>query len=351
MKPRNSPTVQRQDYPAATVTLRYLEKQLLTEAQIAELLDCHSIDEFIEILHAAGYDKMQAGSLGPGTYDTLLTHSMERFCREIISLSPGNSEYLDLFLLHYDLYNIKAILLTLPEGYTTYPVIAIPPERAALYELLAKDVEVPAEPHSWYIQLFEECRTLQAQHGDKALQEYLDKVYYRRLQEIAENSGVDFFKKLVSVKIDFYNLSATLRLRNLHTFTEVYKDEEALRTLSNKVWIEGGTLDTDTLLALYSVPLAELADSFAYTDYAHPLAKGIRTFMREDRLTILEKEMDDYLTALYAAQQYVGYGPEPFLGYLRAREIEIINIKLIFTAYFTGIDRKIINERLRKPYV
>ena len=48
---------------------------------------------------------------------------------------------------------------------------------------------------------------------------------------------------------------------------------------------------------------------------------------------------------------YVPFGIEPIVGFLQAKETEVMNLRMILTGKISGMDDVLIKERLRDTYV
>ncbi|MFV0414700.1 MAG: V-type ATPase subunit [Oscillospiraceae bacterium] len=360
--------INRQEFVNATARLRYLEMQLLTGEQTLQLLHTTSREEQLEILAAAGYTRLEEGLLHAVGFNELLYRALAGFCAEAGEISPYGKGYLNLFLLHYDLHNITATdnsvwtgpprhvaeeEAPLPEAQEPVPhLLPIPAERAALYELMRRGVEAEVPPREeFFAGLYRGAMELRLEKGRKAAQEYMDRRYFATLTEWSGQWGVPLFAQLVAVKIDFYNILSALRLRRIHEMNESYKTKEAQEILENRVLVPGGLAPQEEVLAFYRQPVTLLPGLLAAQPYMSFLQTGLEAFARTGKLHLLEKNMDDYTMQMLQAKRDIPYGPEPFIGYLYARQTEVNNLKLIFTAWSTALGNETAEERLRNTYV
>lgn len=360
--------INRQEFVNATARLRYLEMQMLTGEQTLLLLHTPGREERLEILAAAGYTQLEEGLLHAVGFNELLYRALAGFCAETGDISPYGRGYLNLFLFHYDLHNIKATVNSvwtgppkhaaqeealLPEEQGPVPyLLPIPAERAALYELLRRGVEteVPAR-EEFFADLYRSAMALRLEKGRKAAQEYMDRRYFAALTAWSGEWGVPLFSQLVAVKIDFYNILSALRLRRIHEMNESYKTKEAAEILENRVLVPGGLALREEVLAFYGQPATLLPGLLAAQPYMPFLQTGLEAFAHTGKLYLLEKNMDDYTMQMLQAKRDIPYGPEPFIGYLYGRQTEVNNLKLIFTAWSTALGNETAEERLRNTYV
>ncbi len=64
-----------------------------------------------------------------------------------------------------------------------------------------------------------------------------------------------------------------------------------------------------------------------------------------------EKAVEDTLMEILKDAKYFAFGPERVFGYLKALEIEVLNLRLAIGGRLNGIPSEQINRRLRKVYV
>jgi len=97
-------------------------------------------------------------------------------------------------------------------------------------------------------------------------------------------------------------------------------------------------------------PEAVLADT-GYGDFRAAVARGIESYKKDGSLAGLEKEADDCLVETVRPAKYKSFGIDPVIGFFVARETEIKNLRLIFTAKQLNMPAEDIKRRLRLSYV
>ena len=65
----------------------------------------------------------------------------------------------------------------------------------------------------------------------------------------------------------------------------------------------------------------------------------------------MEKYLEDQRMDYVKDALYVPFGIEPIVGYLRAKEAEVKDLRMILTGKVSGMDGEAIKERLRETYV
>ena len=117
------------------------------------------------------------------------------------------------------------------------------------------------------------------------------------------------------------------------------------------VLLAGGCLPLDRLLALIDEPLESVITSLAMSDYSELVSEGLREWIDRGSAARLEKLSDDYITAYLKRGKWTPFGPEPLIGYLWAKEMEIKNIRLILVGKINKLPAEAIRERLRDGYL
>ena len=84
-----------------------------------------------------------------------------------------------------------------------------------------------------------------------------------------------------------------------------------------------------------------------YTPYRELLPGGEKNLTE---LSALERAIDDYLLSIAKAAKMVPLGIEPIIGYLLAKEREILNLRLVFTGKLNKLPEETVRRRLRDVY-
>ena len=79
--------------------------------------------------------------------------------------------------------------------------------------------------------------------------------------------------------------------------------------------------------------------------------KGLESFRATNRLSDLEKYMDNYLVEINKPSKYVNFGPEPIFSYLVAKEAEIKTLRIIMVSKLNKLSPDATRERVRDLYV
>jgi V/A-type H+-transporting ATPase subunit C len=118
-------------------------------------------------------------------------------------------------------------------------------------------------------------------------------------------------------RIDLLNINAFVRLK------EVGKP----RTFFKRVFLEGGNLDENAIEQRAALIVNEVGVS------------GVEKYLDNQKMEYVKDAL------------YVPFGIEPIVGYLQAKESEVMNLRMILTGKISGMDDALIRERLRDTYV
>jgi V/A-type H+-transporting ATPase subunit C len=166
----------------------------------------------------------------------------------------------------------------------------------------------------------------------------LDRAYYEEMAEIARASGSAFLEGYVRLSIDAANLRSAVRTLRMQKSAEFLKN----------VLFSGGNIDTGR------TSWRDLRHSIEELYHISPLrdaaALGVAA-VQGGSLTRFEKLCDDALTKYLKGAKLVGFGEQPVIGYLAARESELTAVRIIMTGRMAGLAPDTIRERLREAYV
>lgn len=331
------------------VETRILEKGLLARESFEKMLLAQDFRQIRSLLLAAGYSLLFAEGTTEVQVPALLDECMADFLEEILHISPPEAtQYLDLLFLDYDIHNIQAALMREQEGtHAANRPIPLSRERAARYEALLGGAQ--AEADDAYALLLRGAKQ-KYQESPLAAQQWLDGEYFKRLCAVAATSGIPLFVEYAQAKVDFYNTLLLLRLRRMQAASPGVAVGET-RRLYEELVAGGGAIERDFLFDLFGLAPEEMARKLDQTPYRRTLRVGVAHYGFERDTALLEKDMDDYLTRRIRAYRYTPIGPEPLFGYLHARRMEIINLRLIFAVRLHGLPESAARERLREAYV
>jgi V/A-type H+-transporting ATPase subunit C len=163
-----------------------------------------------------------------------------------------------------------------------------------------------------------------------------DQAYYRY--------GWRIFGKKSGLLRDYWR--ARMDLLNLLIFLRLRKRGASFGELS-RFLVEPGFINHHEWLSRFEESQPELGSLLEYTPYRELLPGGEKNLTE---LSALERAIDDYLLSIAKAAKMVPLGIEPIIGYLLAKEREILNLRLVFTGKLNKLPEETVRRRLRDVY-
>lgn len=165
--------------------------------------------------------------------------------------------------------------------------------------------------------------------GDETISRYFrlgqetenTKLFYQKRSELAKKSGIELLNRLVQTEIDLANIRIWWR-----------KSPKIAKKL-----IEGGMISKKVFLT------ADAAKKIA--ELYRPLAK-----LTEVNAPLLEKDLDNCILLILREQKYEPVRASRLIAFLKAKEIEVKNVRLILFGSLNNFPREITEGNLRYLY-
>ncbi len=304
------------DYIFPCVVVRSMETDLLTHEEILKLTELRTVQDIMNVLALHGYgDGTELEN--PREFEGILSANLEATYKEVYSVISDESE-LNFLKYPNDYHNLKVLLKAEFLGTDGSGLLmdsgSIPKEEMAEMvrkrEFLGMTVEMRGAVEDAIEQF---ARSQDPQEIDIRL----DRACYKDMYQAAEESGNDFLKSYVMLLIDSLNVNAFVRLKEVGKPAAFFK----------RVFLEGGDLDESGVEREASNVLTKVGP------------KGVEKYLEDQRMDYVKDAL------------YVPFGIEPIVGYLRAKEAEVKDLRMILTGKVSGMDGEAIKERLRETYV
>ncbi|MBQ1825367.1 MAG: V-type ATPase subunit [Firmicutes bacterium] len=304
------------DYIFPCVVVRSMETDLLTHEEILKLTELRTVQDIMNVLALHGYgDGTELEN--PREFEGILSANLEATYKEVYSVISDESE-LNFLKYPNDYHNLKVLLKAEFLGTDGSGLLmdsgSIPKEEMAEMvrkrEFLGMTVEMRGAVEDAIEQF---ARSQDPQEIDIRL----DRACYKDMYQAAEESGNDFLKGYVRMLIDTLNVNAFVRLKEVGKPAAFFK----------RVFLEGGDLDESGVEREASNVLTKVGP------------KGVEKYLEDQRMDYVKDAL------------YVPFGIEPIVGYLRAKEAEVKDLRMILTGKVSGMDGEAIKERLRETYV
>ena len=96
----------RMDYGRSVVTVRVLEKKLLTKNKLDRMIDAETPEEVLKLLGDTEYSQNMSDIQNAQDYEVILKRETERVFNLVRELS-NDTEIVDILSLKYDYHNLK----------------------------------------------------------------------------------------------------------------------------------------------------------------------------------------------------------------------------------------------------
>ena len=327
----------RMDYGQSVVTIRVLEKRLLTKNRIERMIESETCEEVLKLLSETEYSQNMTDIRNSRDYEKILKRETERVFSLVRNMSK-NKEVVDILSLKYDYHNLKVLIkskvfekdntnLLMNAGTIDITKFKTKSETQSLdlpEEILEAIAEIKKEEN------------LTPQKIDIIVEKY----YFKNLVNLSKKIDVKVITDYVKGLIDFQNIITLFR---------VQKQKRDAKFLDSVIF-DGGTISKDKIVASLNDSSETILNKFKKEKLGPYLVKGVEVFNETKRLSEFEKISDNYLMELNKESKYIVFGPEPLFTYLVAKEREINAIRLIMVSKINNISSEKIRERLRDTY-
>lgn len=320
------------DFTFAAGRVWVLENRLIDSSKVERLLDARDVDEVFRILGETEYASALGTIKDPGDLDTALNVERHRVFGLARTLFAGGPEILELYLLRFDVHNLKVLLKA---RMTAQPADGLMPEGVYGLDYLKRlvsegDPEAPVVLRECLARGEEALGTGDPQTVDLAV----DGAFYGYATRYAREQGWRTISAYWLASVDLTNLRTLMRCRRLKTGTAFLAG--ALLT--------GGEIPVAQFVEQYDEPETAIADWLSGHGFQEWVQKNpalLASFQN------LERASNEYLLRMVirASREEV-VGPEPVFAYLLLKEREFQMIRLIVVAKLNGIPREAVRERL-----
>ena len=329
----------RMDYGHSVVTIRILEKRLLTRNRLERMIEAQTPEEVLKLLGETEYSQDMADIHGSQDYEAILKRETERVF-SIVRNMIKNTGIVDVLSLKYDYHNLKVLLKSKITGKDFSSLLM----QAGTIDASKFKVKFETQSNDLPQEIMEAIDEVQKDfeenHNPQRIDIIVDKHYFRNLSRLAKEIDVKVITDYVEGLIDFQNMITLFR---------VQKQKRDVRFLETVIF-EGGTISKNKIVASINDNTDTILNKFKKEKLGTYLVKGLEAFSETKRLSELEKISDNYLMELNKESKYVVFGPEPLFTYLVAKEREINAVRMIMVSKINNISSDKIRERLRETY-
>ncbi len=317
-----------------------METRLL-DRQWTERLLSESAEGALKALGDSAFQDAVSDVAHPDDIEKGLVLAMTETLTTVAEISPEPG-LIDLFRLRADYANakalVKATVLKMDEGEfgTTDGAGTLP---LATLEAAIRDKDMMQMPGF----LVEAVRDAEEAYRDEGLLASIDRVldnalWARSLSVAREYNNaflVDYFQR----EIDLTNIRTFVRMK------VAGRDVSDFQT----AFIVGGTIDLASFKTLFGETMDMFARSLEFGRYGD-VAEAVREWS-SDRAYMLELACDNVLLKTAEQAKTIPYGIEPLVAFILMRTIEIKLVRAAFVAKLDGVERSVVEGRLRSTHV
>ncbi len=328
-------------YLTSVTRIRALETKLLSKNDVARLVDAKDAEEVIKILNETDYAGSISEMNGIEDYETILDKEISKCYKLIKEISPV-PELTNIFMLKYDIHNLKVLLKSDFLGEENDALLSdIGTISVDKLKEMVKGRDFRFMPFIIKEGIEEAINSFTVDKNPQMIDIILDKCLYNLMFTIAEESGDEFLKEYVGMQIDLNNIKSFIRIKAMGYGRDLLK----------RAVLDNGKVDFDYLSEIFEEPVDILTDKMSYKEYHSVIEEGITDYVKTKSITRFEKLADDFLFEIAKRGKYVPAGIEALVGYMAAKENEVKIIRIIMVGKINEIPNELIRERLRDVYV
>lgn len=341
-------------WASAVGRIKVLENNLLSRDDLNQIVESRNLEDSLRILSDSVYGSNIAGLDNPSLFPIALQDSLKDSIDYVMSFVPEPLVIM-AYLARHDFHNLKVLAKS--------RVLDIPLEREALSGLGIinpddivdqighgrwEDNDMPSDLSQVLSALmiaFHGALSLSSWPANNLtafrLDGFLDKFYYDWAKKVFNRFGYEGLNEFCSAEIDLLNLRMFIRGRR----------QSITKTAMDNILLDGGTIEPGKLMSVYEGSLLGFVEAYKNTPWGDLASDGVAKFDRKESLTLWEKRCEDSLMKVVRKFRLAGLGPEPVFGYLRGKETEARNLRIILAGKQSSLSPQVIAERLREAYV
>lgn len=326
-------------YGSSNVLVRVYEKGLLSPEYFDRLVSADSTEDINRILSETIYDAY-INEIKNGNIEEVLTHALRDAYKQIFEVSP-NSQINEYISLRYTYHNIK---INFKEAITgndlshLYIPITTISSRAIDYAISSGESHRLPE---LYLESINEARTAYEEYHDLYwIDIILDRRYLTHLRALADEIGDDKLLTYTKKAIDYQNLITLVRAMN----------QNRTKNFLNAVLSSSGSISKKEILDLAQQDFETLIRFYSRT-HLDKVVQELDVSNNELSTLHLEALIDQEKMFQMHEGKRIASGPLPIIAYIHAKEVETMNLRIIYYAKSSDMSNDEINERMRVNYV
>ena len=316
-------------YGYAVGRVRVLEGRMLSGGTYERLLDAPTFTEQKRVLSDSPYGRFLEDAETVEGIERGLDRALDELYGFLVTANLPQP-VIRFFRVRYDYANLearlKAELLAVPLDDMLVGLGTVPAD-----VIRGPAAQLPAFLRSVYTTLSGDDRSVTEEEITSAV----DRALFEDLRASAGSSKSRFLTGLAALMVDLANIKALLRARS-----KSWRAPDARQLL-----LEGGTVPSVELMKVYPAAVTEIAEALSKRG---PL-KGVPTERIAD-IGSYDVLADDLIVRYLKRARMVAAGPEPVIGYVMARQAEVMMLRTLLIGRLSGVSTEVLRRRLRERY-
>jgi V/A-type H+-transporting ATPase subunit C len=324
-------------YTYAVARIRALEARLISPGDMERLLDEETQADVLEELGEFA-DYVGTVSEGEREPEEILEEQLRRAYELVSEISLG-SKVIKSLRLKYDFHNLKVLMKakTLgvePEGLSGVGFFS----REELQQVIdGKPLGAGTDPFVRET-ILAGVKSLHEDAEPGQIETTLDRLYYEVFSKSLRVNP--FLEEYARRTIDLVNLRTLWRVQLAGWTEEKLKDN----------LLPGGTIDPSFFVTEYATPIADLVPRVRDEAYRGMLREAVSAHQSTGNLSALDRLADDLLIAFLRRAKHYCFGLEPLVGYIAAKENEVMRLRVILYGRQRALPTDTLREVSRISY-
>ena len=320
-------------FPYSNTIVCIEDSKMLKEFQYDILLNTNNLQATLDELNKMNYFRTYENA-NTENYNQILDSLMFDTFELMREISPTDLIW-RIFALYYDIHNMKLVvkermtgkrLDSLVMAYGSYPMPTI---RSAA----VRESDNILENETLTAGFFEALNAKEMYNVDFIL----DRAYFRTLESLAEELGVQSIIGFVTERVDLYNISVLFQSiaagMQKGYFTKAFSDRGSSPLSEWEAYIYNEQED---------------AEKFPLWQKYKQLWEAASS--RRELFEELDVRIDNYMIERTKACKLIAFGIEPICAYFFNKLMEIKNIRILLKGKDSGYGTSEIRRRMRIPY-
>lgn len=322
-------------YHTVNPTVRLKETELLTKENFDQLAAAGSFEKIRELLNSTVYSKYLSEDF-QFQFEQSLEEERRKTYQEMLELVP-DPNIVWVYTMRYTFHNLKVLTkaekmqegyshLFMDDGFYSLEEIQSAVENGVSGVLPPSIVQAIRDVNHY----FEESAILQG------IDVIYDRHFLTEQRRIGEELKYPELLQEIITFIDFTNIITAARCIL----------QERSYAFMDAVLSDAGSIPKQSFLHFAGQPMGEYMGFLRKTDYGSLLEPALQ----KEKINFLQMDLikDNYLTSLYDIAQTTAFGPLPLLAFLNAKDIELMNLRLIIIGKRSGFTQEQVTERMRE---